>query len=409
MGKGSWTNRRFRGLYERGIEQTGEARSRADALRRRGETESRKAIAGQDRLAGQLGEDVQARRGLVDRLEAQSRGEGPSLAEAQMRQSQDRSLAQQLAAAGRTRGSGGAAAQRQLMRSQQAAARDIAQQSAVTRMQEQQAAQQQLGSLASQSQQQLGAQLAARQALGSQQDLAAQQLARQINQQQFEAQRAAVAGRGAHSMGRRGAELTQRGQDIGLMGAGLKAGGTALAAFAPSDKNQKKNIKIESKNDNTNKKDNEKEDKKKESIKSAISGLGSGIEDVASTSKSEGRAMMRQAQAQLSDKNKKESVSYSDKNKKSNKDSMNSKDFLDKLKAYSYEYKNPSMPGAGEGRHFSVMAQDLEKAGKIGKSMVKNTEYGKMVDYGKGFGSILAAQVQLNERLKELEKKKKKS
>jgi len=55
------------------------------------------------------------------------------------------------------------------------------------------------------------------------------------------------------------------------------------------------------------------------------------------------------------------------------------------------------------------MAQDLEKAGKIGKSMVKNTEYGKMVDYGKGFGSILAAQVQLNERLKELEKKKKKS
>lgn len=86
---------------------------------------------------------------------------------------------------------------------------------------------------------------------------------------------------------------------------------------------------------------------------------------------------------------------------------FNPKSFLDKLQAYSYEYKKGAkdMEGAGEGRHLSVMAQDLEKAGPVGKSMVEQDENGnKVVDYGKGFGAILASQAQLNERLSQIEK-----
>ena len=55
------------------------------------------------------------------------------------------------------------------------------------------------------------------------------------------------------------------------------------------------------------------------------------------------------------------------------------------------------------------MAQDLEKAGSLGKNMVEENEEGvKMVNYAKGYGAILAAQAHLNKRLDEIEKKTKK-
>lgn len=50
------------------------------------------------------------------------------------------------------------------------------------------------------------------------------------------------------------------------------------------------------------------------------------------------------------------------------------------------------------------MAQELEKSA-VGDSMVEDTPDGKMVNYGKGFGAVLAAQAHLNERLNKLEKK----
>jgi hypothetical protein len=102
----------------------------------------------------------------------------------------------------------------------------------------------------------------------------------------------------------------------------------------------------------------------------------------------------------MSDENKKTDV-------KADSKDFNPKSFLDKLQAYSYEYKEgaKSNPKAGEGRHLSVMAQDLEKAGPVGKSMVEQDQQGnKVVDYAKGFGAILASQAQLNERLSSIEK-----
>lgn len=77
---------------------------------------------------------------------------------------------------------------------------------------------------------------------------------------------------------------------------------------------------------------------------------------------------------------------------------------LDNLDSYTYEYKEES---DGEGKRAGVMAQDLEKAGPLGESMVKNTPNGKMVDYGQGMSTILATLVDMNKRIKDIEGKKK--
>lgn len=79
-------------------------------------------------------------------------------------------------------------------------------------------------------------------------------------------------------------------------------------------------------------------------------------------------------------------------------------DFLNKLTAYEYEYKDPEKHGAG--KRISPMAQDLEKS-ELGKQMVIDTPEGKLVDYGKGLGTIVAALAHLNEKLEELKKGKK--
>jgi hypothetical protein len=78
--------------------------------------------------------------------------------------------------------------------------------------------------------------------------------------------------------------------------------------------------------------------------------------------------------------------------------------FLDAVKAHKYRYKDPDADGHGE--QFSVMAQELEKT-PVGKAMVIEGPDGKkQVDYGRGFGALLAAQAHLNERLKQLESKR---
>jgi hypothetical protein len=90
----------------------------------------------------------------------------------------------------------------------------------------------------------------------------------------------------------------------------------------------------------------------------------------------------------------------SDINLKTNIENLSSKDFLDKLKAYKYDYKDEK---DGKGKQAGVMAQDLEKT-EIGKQAVIDTPRGKMVDYGKLGPTMLSSLVELNERLKKLEK-----
>lgn len=97
----------------------------------------------------------------------------------------------------------------------------------------------------------------------------------------------------------------------------------------------------------------------------------------------------------LSDENKKKDI-------KPAKKEVNS--FLEQLNAREFKYKNPADLGATAGTRYGIMAQDLEKS-KIGKSLVKETSNGKMVDTNQGFAAVLAAQSELHKRVKELEKK----
>ena len=95
--------------------------------------------------------------------------------------------------------------------------------------------------------------------------------------------------------------------------------------------------------------------------------------------------------AMLSDENKKENIRDGEKQLQN---------FIEAISAKAYEYKDSK---DGEGIHVSPMAQDLEKS-TIGKSMVVDTPEGKMVDYGKGFGAMLASQAMMNERMESIEK-----
>lgn len=116
-----------------------------------------------------------------------------------------------------------------------------------------------------------------------------------------------------------------------------------------------------------------------------------------------GSAVVASGIAQTSDERQKQSVKKEDVGASEN---FNPKSFLDKLEAVSWEYKDSAkgLPGVEDGRKLGVMAQDLEKAGPVGESMVnEDAEGNKVVDYGAGFSAILASQAQLNKRLSQIE------
>lgn len=74
--------------------------------------------------------------------------------------------------------------------------------------------------------------------------------------------------------------------------------------------------------------------------------------------------------------------------------------FLDALQSYEYKYKHE---GRDATPQMGIMAQDLEKT-RLGKQMVVENELGvKQVDFGRGFGALLASQAELNKRIKKLE------
>lgn len=72
-------------------------------------------------------------------------------------------------------------------------------------------------------------------------------------------------------------------------------------------------------------------------------------------------------------------------------------EFLESAEPAEYSYK-PEAQWAGEGRHVSPMAQGLERS-TIGRTMVVETPAGKMVDYGKSFGAVLASLAYLNKKM----------
>lgn len=130
----------------------------------------------------------------------------------------------------------------------------------------------------------------------------------------------------------------------------------------------------------------------------AMSGGGGGTESARPSSSFVGPMPQQSSSSinwgsMISDKGAKKDVSPAD-------DQM--EDFLDKLKPFTYKYKDPSH---GEGTTTGVMAQDLEKS-KVGSDMVHDTPSGlKAVDIKKSIAASLAAHAHLHERLKKLEGK----
>lgn len=75
---------------------------------------------------------------------------------------------------------------------------------------------------------------------------------------------------------------------------------------------------------------------------------------------------------------------------------------LSAMDAYTYEYKNPEMPGRGHGRRLGVMAQDVERGGPMGKSMVGEIGGVKHLDLNKAASAALALVSRLDERLRKI-------
>lgn len=94
-------------------------------------------------------------------------------------------------------------------------------------------------------------------------------------------------------------------------------------------------------------------------------------------------------------------AAFSDEDMKKDVKDFNASEFLDSLVPSKYRYKDPGQDGGGN--HAGVMAQDLEKS-EVGRSLVSDTPRGKVVDYGKGFGALLASLTDVHNRVKELEK-----
>lgn len=344
-----------------------------------------------------------ARQRQLDMLERSARGEGPSLAEAQMRSTADRSLAQQLAAAGRARGNQGAVA-RQLARQQAASGRQLAQDAATARIQEQQQAQQalQAGLTSAQQAEQARRQLETQagqaglaQALQS--GIAQQQALSDLERLRVQ-QNLGVQGLTQSSFD---AAAGRRAEGFGGMMSGLAGG------LFGSDKEIKKDITPNTdvsvgKADPSSDKISNKKEKDDNFFTRFAKGMDKANEDGGKNAAAEGGKQMGAMLAKGlmaafgSDKDIKKDIKPND-----------AKDFLDKLKAYDYNYKNPEKPGQSEGRKTGVMAQDLEKS-KMGKQMVEDTPEGKMVNMAEGYGAVLAAQANLNKRLKEIESKMKK-
>lgn len=335
-------------------------------------------------------------------------GKAPSIAEAQMKAAQDRNLAQQLAAAKSNRAVNPALAFRQTQRLGAQGGQQIAQAAGIAKLQEQQ-----------------------------QNQAAYQNHLNSIQNSRFSAL-GAGSGAAQASAAKNAADANAQNSFMGnMLGTAAQVGGL----IALSDENQKVDVKrVDGQYQDFNKLMSKMDPgDPMEGVRKGVSSISAGPKkpktqktetleiaktqpELASTmgvnqgslivaNPEQAAQFAKQFSAETGLQNNVKTAypnfmqAISDKQQKKGAKNFQPKEFLDKLQAYSYEYKNPEMPGAGEGKHVSVMAQDLEKAGPVGKQMVMDTPNGKMVDYGKGFGAILAAQADLNARLNEIEKR----
>lgn len=374
---------------------------------------------------------------LAGQLSAQAAGQGPSLAMNQLRQGTDRNIQQAMAMAASQRGANPALALRQLGGQVVMANQQAASDAANLRAQEQMAAREQLGGVLSGARtQDIGlatdqaglTQQAALANQGAKNEFAAQQAqmqqqaalanqqaalqSRQLNDQasQFynngvmqssQANRDAqialenlrvqnALGVNAANAGAYASAGQARGNVVGGIGQGL--------ATAFSDENLKTNVK-DGETAAASTLDKVKEtvtqltddNKFEPGFRGEGKAIGMGLGQLFKGMGSSGAGAVA-----ASDEELKENIKGGD---------GSLQGFLNAIKAKQYEYKDPKF---GEGTHVSPMAQDLEKT-PLGDSLVIDTPQGKMVDYAKAGGLMLASAAMLNDRMGDLENKVKKA
>jgi len=315
-------------------------------------------------MADQRAKNATANESYTQQLKDAAEGKGPSLATALLKSNSNRSLAQTLSAA-QTAGASPLQTRNMFqLRGQQS--RDLAEQGAQARIQEQDTARTQLGNqLANQA-------TSARQDITSGYDMAtgAANVQRTADSERLRAQQ--------------DRDAANRARNQQLLAAGIAAAGTAL-----SDENAKVAPKA---------------DKKSSKMGDAMAAFGKTLmpkadeDPLMAGAKSLGKSI-------YDSRKKKKGAALSDERSKLPPAKKEVNSFMDELEALQYEYKDPSAPGAAEGTRVGITAQDLEKS-SLGKTLVKNSAGGKMVDTVQGFGTVLAATAELNRRLKKLEGKK---
>lgn len=348
---------------------------------------------------------------LADALQAQSMGQGPSLAQSQLQQGLNQNIKNQMALAATQRGGSPGLGQRQLAQNIAGANQQAAMQAAQTRMAEQMSAREQLGGVLQGGRgQDIG--LASSQAdLQQQSNMANASAQNQFALQNQQNRMALEKLRADQSAGAAGLSANAYEGAAGRRQNFISGIGQGATSMAASDKNLKKNVKksdysgfgkalsMSSEDEKKNIKDaafNTKQKTALESIKDSI-----GRPDQPKEEPEEKRTPYKAKRTGISsDRGALMTSAFSDMGLKEDVDEAH-KGFLDKLTAYNYDYKEPEK--FGEGRQLGVMAQDLEKS-PIGKQAVVETDDGKMVDYGKLGGAMLASQVMLNDRLTDLEK-----
>lgn len=312
---------------------------------------------------------------LMGQLQNQANGVGPSLAGGQLQQGVEASLRAQQAAAASSRGrSGFGLAARNLGNQASAMQGNAAMQAAQLRMAEQQSAQQQLGNVAGATrgqdlgyggmQNQMGQFNAAQQNQFGLANAGFQQGANQFNagaQNQFSLanQQAAIAGQQTKNqfagqllgMGQ-AADFNDVSRRMGLYDAQERSKVRA-ADMAAGERNRQD---------------------------AAVAGTIGTMAKVATAA---------------SDERVKTDVKSGDAKLKS---------FLSALGTHSYKYKGAAKTSSlgGSGEYVSPMAQELEKT-DLGKHMVSEDATGtKIVDYGKGFGAMLASQAMQQREIESL-------
>lgn len=409
---------------------------------------------------------------LADALNQQAMGNGPSLAQSQLRQATEGNIANALAMAASQRGGNPALAQRNAAMNVAAANQQAAAQSADLRAQEQMAARGQLGQVLSsgrgqdiglaQGQAELnqGANLANQSAvnqfsitgaqLQQQANLANQQAALQ-QQAQNDAQARFYQGQQADMLDKQKAaqmalETLKVNQNSALQGANAQGyanasqargnliGGIGSGIAAMSDEELKKDKKDAStdlqkflssfsSSEATSASDPNKYKGQQETGKAIGGGVGKlmkgspaaagGGEAMAGEAApmgamafaSKGGVVPGEAEVEGdSPKNDKVPVMASPGEvivpRTAAKDPEKLQSFVDALSATSYKYKDKKH---GDGTYVSPMAQELEKS-ELGKHMVIDTPEGKMVNYARAGGTMLATAAMLNDRMTELEK-----